>query len=84
MVEKHAGAGIAHDGAYLFFHRRFIAVYRTLTAGFLVFLERTPGQSGGSIIQQSLAVVAQRFVALLVAAIETYHQFDGSSFFFYP
>ena len=40
MTPKHARAGIAHDVAYSFFHRRFVAVNGTLSAGGFLFLIR--------------------------------------------
>ena len=58
MVKDHPGATESHHLNNLFPHLRFVTVNSALSTGWLVFLERTVGQSLLCIIRQLPALIA--------------------------
>lgn len=74
--KEHPRSRIAHDGAYPLPHITAVTVYAAASAGILAVPERTPVQPGKRICQQFAAVMAQLRLAMLMPAIESYHEFD--------
>lgn len=77
IIKEHARTGIAHHLAYMLALFGLVAVHLAQTACRLVVLKRTTGKARRGIFKQFAALRTQLPVALLMAAIQAYHQFHG-------
>lgn len=80
MIEHHPWARIAHHFADAFAHILPIAVNGAQAAGGLVVAVAAIPQTGAGIFHQLAAVVAKRFVSLLVPAVKPDHHFHRPAF----
>ena len=81
MVEEHAGAGPAHDGADAFAHVFAVAVDGAFLAGRFADAEFTSVEPRGGVVEKFRALAAKFFVMFFVPAIHSYHQSDNFLFF---
>lgn len=77
VIYYHAWTGIAHHLAYLFALFRLVAVNLAQATCWFIVLKRTTGKARCGIFKQFAALRTQLPVALLMAAIQAYHQFHG-------
>lgn len=78
VIYYHARSGIAHHLAYLLALFGLVAVHLAQPACRLVVLKRATGKARCGIFKQLAALRTQIHVALLMAAIQAYHQFNGA------
>ena len=81
MVEEHAGAGPAHDGADAFAHFWAVAMDGAFLAGRFADAEFTPVELPYGVVEKFRTLAAEFFVMFFVPAIHAYHQSDNFLFF---
>ena len=72
MFPEHARTGVAHHDAHLFAPSFLVTVHRAFGAGRFFRAKLATVQSQSSIIQQALAILAQRAV-MMIATIDLNH-----------
>lgn len=80
IIYEHSWTGITHYLSYLFALFRLVAVNLAQAACWFIVLKRTTGKARCGIFKQFTALRTQLFVALLMSAIQAYHQFYGALF----
>lgn len=77
VTKHHSRAGIGHHLTNAFTLRFAETVYCTIFAGRLVLTMRTFRNARDGVLQQALALIANVFTPVMVAAIYPYHRFYG-------
>lgn len=80
MIKQHTWTSEAHDFTYAFTLRLAVTMDGTAATGVLMLGEGAAVEAFVGVGEQIAAVVAQIFLAVLVSAIEAYHQLNGAEF----